>query len=129
MKVTGLDHVVLTVRDPEKTLEFYARTLGMEARSLADGRSALHFGSQKINLHRAGEEIEPHAARPLPGSADLCFTVNISMEEALAHLQAQGVTIMLGPVKRNGARGPMQSIYFRDPDENLIEVASYTRTP
>lgn len=129
MKITGLDHLVLTVIDPAQSVDFYTRVLSMEARSYGDGRLALHFGTQKINLHRAGEEIEPRAARPLPGSADLCLTVDVFLEEALAHLQAHGVAILLGPVERTGALGPMQSLYFRDPDENLIELASYPGTP
>lgn len=122
MHVDRLDHVVLTVEDIDATGEFYARVLGMEVVTFGDNRKALIFGSQRIHLHPAGQELEPKAHRPTPGSADLCFLAGTSMENIVAHVQACGVTIILGPVRRTGAAGEMESIYFRDPDLNLIEV-------
>lgn len=126
MKVLGLDHVVLTVEDMEATVEFYTRVMGMSVRAFEGGRLALRFGSQKINLHEAGSEFQPHARRPLPGSADLCFVTDAAPDEWLEHLAASGVELVEGPVPRLGALGPMTSVYFRDPDGNLIEVASYS---
>jgi catechol 2,3-dioxygenase-like lactoylglutathione lyase family enzyme len=125
LKVLGVDHLVLTVRDLEATVDFYTRVLGMSVRAFEGGRLALRFGSQKINLHEAGHEFEPKAARPLPGSADICFVGDASPEEWLNHLAANGVDAVQGPVKRLGALGPMTSVYFRDPDGNLLEVACY----
>lgn len=125
-RVVGLDHLVLTVEELEATLDFYTRVMGMSVRAFEGGRLALRFGSQKINLHEAGREFEPHARRPLPGSADLCFVTEASPEDWLGHLAASGVEVVEGPVRRLGALGPMTSVYFRDPDGNLIEVASYS---
>lgn len=126
MKILGLDHVVLTVEDMEATVEFYTRVMGMSVRAFEGGRLALRFGSQKINLHEAGSEFQPHARRPSPGSADLCFVTDAASDEWLEHLAARGVEVVEGPVPRLGALGPMTSVYFRDPDGNLIEVASYS---
>ena len=121
-----LDHIVLTVADVERTVEFYTRVLGMRAVTFGDGgRRALHFGAQKINLHRAGHEFEPKAARPAPGSADLCLISATPIDEVAAHLDACGVPIEVGPVARIGAQGSMTSVYFRDPDGNLLEVSTY----
>lgn len=128
MKISGLDHLVLTVADPDATCDFYSRVLGMQVVNFTSGgleRRALAFGDQKINLHQAGAEIEPKAAHPQPGSADLCLITETPMEQAIEHLQASGVIIEAGPVRRTGARGPIQSVYFRDPDGNLIEVSRY----
>jgi catechol 2,3-dioxygenase-like lactoylglutathione lyase family enzyme len=125
-RVVGLDHVVLTVGELEATVDFYTRVMGMSVRAFEGGRLALRFGSQKINLHEAGREFEPHARRPLPGSADLCFVTEASLEDWLEHLAASGAEVVEGPVRRLGALGPMTSVYFRDPDGNLIEVASYS---
>lgn len=127
MQIEGLDHLVLTVDDVGRTREFYERVLGMEPVVLGEGRYALAFGSQKINLHEAGREFEPKAAVPTPGSADLCFLANASVAEVFEHLGANGVEILEGPVRRTGATGPITSVYFRDPDGNLIEVASRLR--
>ncbi|MGA9753885.1 MAG: VOC family protein [Desulfobaccales bacterium] len=124
MKVVCLDHLVLTVKDLDATRRFYATVLGMEPVTFGGNRQALAWGSQRINLHQAGREIEPKAHRPTPGSADLCFLVNTSMANLLAHLQRFGVKIILGPVRRTGAAGELESVYFRDPDLNLIEVAT-----
>jgi catechol 2,3-dioxygenase-like lactoylglutathione lyase family enzyme len=120
-----LDHIVLTVADVEASVDFYVRVLGMRAVTFADGRRALHFGAQKINLHRAGREFEPKAAHPAPGSADFCLISATPIEEVAAHLVRCGVPIEDGPVARTGAQGEMTSVYFRDPDGNLLEVSTY----
>jgi len=121
--LSGLDHLVLTVRDLEATLRFYVDGLGMRPATFGDGRQALHFGRQKINLHLAGQEFEPKAARPAPGSADLCFLTDRPLGEIAERLASLGCPIIEGPVGRTGATGPITSIYARDPDGNLIEVA------
>lgn len=125
--VAGIDHLVLTVADLRKTISFYTRVLGMDVIRFGEGRVALTFGSQKINLHEAGREFEPKARRPLPGSADLCFVANRPLGEIVRHLAAQNVELEEGPVDRNGALGPIRSVYLRDPDGNLVEIASYDR--
>ncbi|HRJ60056.1 MAG TPA: VOC family protein [Azospirillaceae bacterium] len=125
MEIQSIDHIVLTVASIPATCEFYARVLGMEVVTFGQGRKALSFGWQKINLHEAGKEFEPKAARPTPGAIDLCLIINGSLEAAEAHLRAEGVTIEEGPVARTGAVGPIRSLYFRDPDGNLIEVSVY----
>jgi catechol 2,3-dioxygenase-like lactoylglutathione lyase family enzyme len=127
MQIDGLDHLVLTVADVGRTRDFYERVLGMEPVVFGEGRHALAFGAQKINLHEAGWEFEPKAAVPTPGSADLCFLANVSVAEVVEHLQTNGIEILEGPVGRTGATGPIKSVYFRDPDGNLIEVASRLR--
>lgn len=124
MQIDHLDHLVLTVADIETTVDFYTRVLGMQAVTFGEGRKALVFGQQKINLHQAGREFEPKAERPTPGSADLCFIVATPLAEVVAHLQAQGVAIVEGPVQRTGATGPIRSVYVRDPDFNLIELST-----
>ncbi len=124
-RVVGLDHLVLTVADIDATAAFYGRVLGMRRVSFGQGRTALVFGRQKINLHQAGRELDPKARHPTPGSGDLCLITEASIEALVAHLQACGIEIEEGPVARTGAVGPIQSIYFRDPDGNLIEVARY----
>lgn len=118
-----LDHWVLTVADIEASLAFYTRVLGMTAVTFGEGRRALAFGEQKINLHPAQQPLKPHARVPTPGTADLCFLVAEPMEEILAHLSLMDILVELGPVKRTGALGPIWSVYFRDPDGNLLEVA------
>lgn len=123
MRVSGLDHLVLTVRSIEESVRFYCTVLGMERLEFGAGRIALRFGAQKINLHPAGREFEPKAARPTPGAADLCFLIEGTLAEAMDHVQTQGVSILEGPVLRTGAQGPIRSFYFRDPDGNLIELA------
>jgi catechol 2,3-dioxygenase-like lactoylglutathione lyase family enzyme len=126
MKVVGLDHIVLTVEDIKQTVEFYCRVLGMEKEIFGEGRVALRFGEQKMNLHEAGKEYEPKANKPIPGSADLCFITNTPLQEAIEHVRQHGVEIEEGPVRRMGAKGPITSFYFRDPDLNLIEVSNYS---
>ncbi|MFC4331983.1 VOC family protein [Streptomyces andamanensis] len=124
--ISGLDHLVLTVTDVERTTAFYQRVLGLRPVTFGEGRRALGFGSSKINLHRAGRERLPHAARPTPGSADLCLVTETPQEQVLAHLAACGVPVEKGPVPRTGALGPILSTYLRDPDGNLIEISTYT---
>ncbi|WP_019644490.1 VOC family protein [Novispirillum itersonii] len=125
MKILWLDHLVLTVADIDATAAFYQRVLGMQVVTFGAGRTALTFGAQKINLHQAGREFEPKATRPVPGSADLCLIAEGGTAAVMAHLRAQGVTVEEGPVMRTGATGPIRSVYFRDPDGNLIEVSEY----
>jgi catechol 2,3-dioxygenase-like lactoylglutathione lyase family enzyme len=125
MRIERLDHLVLTVRDIYASCEFYARVLGMDVVTFGGGRRAISFGNQKINLHQHGREFEPKAARPTPGSADLCLIASVSIPAVMAHLEACGVTVVDGPVQRTGAVGPILSVYFRDPDANLIEIATY----
>ncbi len=125
MKIDSLDHVVLTVKDIDATCKFYAKVLGMEIVTFGENRKALSFGSQKINLQQLGRESTLKAEKPTPGSADVCFITSVALSEVIAHLNLSGVKPIAGPVERNGARGPMMSVYFRDPDMNLIEVSNY----
>ncbi|HKY01570.1 MAG TPA: VOC family protein [Burkholderiales bacterium] len=125
MKINRLDHLVLTVKDIEATCAFYSAVLGMEVTTFGAGRKALNFGAQKVNLHQQGREFEPKAQRAVPGSADLCFITEIPLGEVVTHLSSVGVEVIEGPVQRTGATGPILSIYFRDPDLNLIEVSNY----
>lgn len=125
MEIDRIDHIVLTVSDVERTCEFYERVLGMRAVTFGDGRRALAFGGQKINLHQAGQEFEPKASIPTPGSADLCLVTRGALETASSHLKDCGVEVIQGPIEKEGALGTMKSIYFRDPDGNLIEISSY----
>jgi catechol 2,3-dioxygenase-like lactoylglutathione lyase family enzyme len=122
MRIAALDHLVLTVADIAATEAFYER-LGMRGETFGDGRRALRFGDQKINLHEAGAEFEPHALRPVPGSADLCFLVEDALDDVARRLADAGVPIELGPVERTGAVGSIESLYVRDPDGNLVELA------
>jgi catechol 2,3-dioxygenase-like lactoylglutathione lyase family enzyme len=125
VRIDRIDHVVLTVRRIEATCAFYSRVLGMQVVTFGQGRKALTFGTQKINLHEAGREFEPKADRPTPGSADFCLISAVPLPEVIAHLKRCEVPILEGPVARTGATGPMQSVYFRDPDQNLVEVSTY----
>ncbi|MEK9966775.1 MAG: VOC family protein [Rhodospirillaceae bacterium] len=124
MKIRSLDHLVLTVASIEATCAFYTDALGMAIETFAEGRVALKFGDQKINLHQAGREFEPKAAHPLPGSGDLCFLTDAPVRDVIDRLRTLGIEIIEGPVPRTGATGPLTSVYFRDPDGNLIEVAN-----
>lgn len=126
MRVDAIDHLVLTVRDLQATSAFYTRVLGMEEIRFGEGRRALTFGAQKINLHEAGHEYEPKAAVPTPGSADLCFLTTAAPETVLADLHACGVQVVEGPVRRTGALGRITSVYCRDPDGNLLEISTYS---
>jgi catechol 2,3-dioxygenase-like lactoylglutathione lyase family enzyme len=125
IRIDRLDHLVLTVADIDVTCDFYARVLGMGVVTFGEGRRALSFGSQKINLHQAGREFEPKADRPTPGSADLCFIAETPLDRIVAHLQTEGIEIEQRPVDRTGATGAIRSVYFRDPDRNLIEISNY----
>lgn len=125
IKVDHLDHLVLTVKDVDASCAFYSKVLGMQVVTFGTGRKALVFGAQKINLHQFGNEIEPKAANPTPGSADLCFITAVPLDKVIAHLMASGVEIIQGPVQRTGAQGLIVSVYFRDPDMNLIEVSNH----
>ena len=122
MRIRSLDHIVLTCADPEATVAFYER-VGMTREEFGGGRLALRFGDQKINLHQAGAEFQPHAATPLPGTGDLCLIVDGSIEAVVEHLGNVGIAIEEGPVDRTGAVGPLRSVYVRDPDGNLVEFA------
>jgi len=124
VRIDSLDHLVLTVADVEATCAFYRRVLGMDVVTFAGGRKALAFGRQKINLHERGSELEPKAEHPTPGSGDLCFLTSVPLEDVVAHLASERVAIIEGPIRRTGATGPILSVYFRDPDGNLIEVSN-----
>ena len=124
IRIDRFDHLVLTVADVAATCDFYSRILGMSVETFAEHRKALKFGRQKINLHRAGHEFEPKAKHPIPGSGDLCFIAETPLADVIAHLQASGIVIEEGPVERTGATGRLRSVYFRDPDGNLIEVSN-----
>ncbi len=124
--VDRLDHIVLTCRDLDATAAWYQRVLGMEREVFGrEQRTALKFGGQKINLHQQGREFSPRAAEALPGSADICFITAVSPADVVSHLLANAVVVEEGPVARIGALGPMMSVYCRDPDGNLVEIASY----
>ena len=125
MQTARLDHLVLTVKDIDATVDFYQRVMGMEKVTFGGGRVALGFGQQKINLHESGKEFEPKAARVQPGSADLCFIIDTPLSDALRQLNELGIPVIDGPVSRTGAYGEIVSLYFRDPDGNLIEISNY----
>lgn len=123
--ISHLDHLVLTVADSRRSIDFYTRVLGFKAVTFGDNRKALVFGQQKINLHVKGQSIAPHAQNPVCGSADLCFIAQTALEQVIAHLRHHGVKIESDIVERTGARGKIRSIYLRDPDQNLIEISNY----
>lgn len=125
MLIQGIDHVVLTVADMERTIEFYTRVLGMRLELFGEGRKALRFGDQKFNLQdgRDRRDIVGVARVPTPGSVDLCLLAAVPLDQVIAHLKAQAVPIEIGPVARTGARFPIRSVYIRDPDGNLIEIS------
>ncbi|HYZ57377.1 MAG TPA: VOC family protein [Streptosporangiaceae bacterium] len=125
MRIDRLDHLVLTVADIDATVDFYTRILGMKVMTFGTGRTALAFGHSKINLHQAGHEFQPKAYRPTPGSADLCLITTDPLERVIEELAAHDIPIEEGPVERTGATGTILSVYFRDPDRNLIEVSNY----
>ncbi|MER9301625.1 VOC family protein [Mesorhizobium sp. M0496] len=127
MMITGIDHFVLTVASLEVTCAFYQRVLGFERIDTPGRPTALAFGDQKINVHEIGRTFEPKARAPTPGSGDFCLITDRPLDEVSTRVAANGVVVELGPVERAGARGPMMSIYFRDPDGNLVEVSEYER--
>ena len=125
MKISRVDHFVLTVASVEATCEFYERVLGMKAITFAGGRRALECGANKINLHQAGAEFEPKARMPGTGSGDFCLISEEPLEEVIRHLEKVSVPIEVGPVPKTGAAGAMTSVYIRDPDGNLVEISEY----
>jgi catechol 2,3-dioxygenase-like lactoylglutathione lyase family enzyme len=124
VRIESLDHLVLTVRDVEATIDFYAHMLGASRVSFGEGRLAVAFGVQRIHLHPAGAELEPKAAQPTPGSADLCFLTPTPMEQVVGELHSEHVQVVEGPVERQGAAGTLLSVYVRDPDGNLVEISN-----
>ncbi|AXH12660.1 VOC family protein [Halarcobacter bivalviorum] len=127
LTIKNLDHFVLTVKDIAKTVEFYTNVLGMEKEIFKESRVALKYGNSKINLHQLGKEFEPKAFNVKEGSADLCFIINCSLEEAKKHINSFGIELEYDIVKRTGALGEIESIYIRDPDKNLIELSNYQK--
>ncbi|TNH08090.1 VOC family protein [Testudinibacter sp. TR-2022] len=125
IKITALDHLVLTVADLQRTLDFYTRVLGMQEITFGEKRKALLFGQQKINLHVKGNEIEPKAAQAVCGSADLCLLTSSDLNEVITHLQQHHIEIIDAIVPRSGALGKIESVYLRDPDGNLLEISRY----
>jgi len=125
MHISHIDHLVLTVKNINETCTFYTEVLGMNTVTFGEGRKALSFGQQKINLHEVGKEFEPKATKATSGSADLCLITDFPLSEVVNHLNTLGVLIEEGPIKRTGAVGPITSVYIRDPDGNLIEVSNY----
>lgn len=125
MKIQGLDHLVLTVASIEKSCNFYEEVLGVEVVHFGEGRTALAFGHQKINLHEIGKEFEPKALAPTAGSGDLCFITDTPIPLVVEHLASRHIPIEQGPVKRTGAKGELESVYIRDPDGNLLELSTY----
>ncbi len=124
--IDRIDHLVITAADLEKSASWYQRVLGMERESFgAERRTALRFGSQKLNLHQAGAEFHPNAAAASPGTVDICFITGIAAPDIVTHLKSCGVAVEQGPVEKTGALGAMSSVYCRDPDGNLIEISSY----
>jgi catechol 2,3-dioxygenase-like lactoylglutathione lyase family enzyme len=124
IKIKQIDHLVLTVQDIQKTCDFYEMVMGMEIQTFKEIRKALKFGTQKINLHQKGHEFEPKAAHPTPGAIDICFIVETPLEKIIEHLNQLNIATEEGPVERTGANGPIMSVYIRDPDQNLIELAN-----
>src|ERR1700719_2789 len=124
MRIRAIDHFVLVVLSIETTVEFYTRVLGLEARETAPGRWALHFGKQKINLQQLHASVDKQTLHPNRGAGDFCLLTDSPIAEAVSHLEQQGVKIIAGPVQRAGATGPILSVYFYDPDENLVEVSN-----
>jgi catechol 2,3-dioxygenase-like lactoylglutathione lyase family enzyme len=126
--IRSLDHLVLTVRDIDKTVDFYCRGLGMRKEVFGNGRVAIQFGDQKFNLHEAdGAPMLPRARNPVAGGADFCLVADLSLDEVIRLLGERGIAIELGPVDRTGALGPMRSVYLRDPDDNLVEICVYNK--
>jgi len=123
--IKSLDHIVITARDLNATIDFYTRALGMTLETFGAGRKALRFGDQKFNLHQAGDKniTDIYARTPTPGSLDLCLLAAVPLDEVIARLKAEDIPIELGPTKRTGARWPIRSVYLRDPDQNLIEIS------
>ena len=125
INIKSIDHIVMTCGSIEKTIAFYTSALGMKVHRFGQGRYALRFGEQKINLHQAGKEFEPKARVPTPGSVNICFITETPIDEVKNQLESNGINILVGPIEKSGALGKINSIYFQDPDKNLIEVSNY----
>ena len=123
--INRIDHIVFTVADIEATVNFYTKVLGMTEETFGQGRKALTFGNQKFNLHQKGKEFEPKADHPTCGAMDLCLISEKPLEDIIKWLNECKVQITEGPIERTGATGKIRSVYFRDPDQNLIEVSNY----
>jgi catechol 2,3-dioxygenase-like lactoylglutathione lyase family enzyme len=121
--IDHLDHLVLTTVDRNACVDFYTRVLGMTLQSFGEGRMALRFGAQKINLHERGREFEPRAHLPVPGALDLCFIADRPLDQVIERLRSEGVANVEGPVPRTGATHKLRSVYVRDPDLNLVEIS------
>src|SRR5512143_1098830 len=119
----SIDHIVITTRDLDRCVDFYTRVLGMTLERFGEGRLALKFGEQKFNIHPPGFDAGIKARTPTPGSLDLCFLADRPLDEVIAHLKRHNIAIEEGPVTRTGARFAIRSVYVRDPDDNLIEIA------
>ena len=123
--IERLDHLVLTTAHEADCVHFYCTVLGMALQTFGEGRKAFVFNGQKINLHIQGHEFEPKALHPMPGALDLCFIASVPLAQVQQRLAEHGIAIECGPVQRTGARGPIRSVYVRDPDHNLIEISEY----
>ena len=123
--IERMDHLVLTTAHEADCVHFYCTVLGMALQTFGEGRKAFVFNGQKINLHIQGHEFEPKALHPMPGALDLCFIASVPLAQVQQRLAGHGVAIECGPVQRTGARGPIVSVYVRDPDHNLIEISEY----
>jgi catechol 2,3-dioxygenase-like lactoylglutathione lyase family enzyme len=126
--IDRVDHIVLTTRDKDACIRFYSEVLGMKLekfRTPTEERLALKFGAQKINLHEWGKEFTPRAHVAVPGSLDLCFIASTSLDEVIQRLKNNNIAILEGPVSKTGAKGPIRSVYVRDPDLNLVEISVY----
>jgi catechol 2,3-dioxygenase-like lactoylglutathione lyase family enzyme len=121
--IDHLDHIVLTTARTRECIDFYTRVLGMKLERFGEGRMALKFGAQKINLHEKGREFEPKATVALPGTLDICFIASVPLDDVVSTLKAAGIAIVEGPVKKTGANWPIRSVYVRDPDGNLVEIS------
>jgi len=121
--IDHLDHIVLTTARTGECIDFYTRVLGMKLERFGQGRMALKFGNQKINLHEKGKEFEPKATVAVPGTLDICFIAAVPLSDVIARLAACNVPIIEGPVMKTGAQGPIRSLYVRDPDGNLVEIS------
>jgi len=125
--IDHVDHIVLTTRDKDACIRFYTEVLGMTLERFSEHRLALHFGTQKINLHEWGREFSPRAHVAVPGSLDLCFIASTSLEKVIEKLKQNGIPVLEGPVMKTGAQGPIRSVYVRDPDLNLVEISVYNK--